>query len=139
MIAFNGKEGIAMVAIPNGRDIEKTMKKDHPNVKEYCVFKEDDLPNDKEYCDAWEVDYKNNAIKINMDKAREIHVTRMVNLGKRRLGELGLPMNLESPLYKAMPEEVNLFVGYLKSLKKETYSKHSTLKSLRTDIIDISI
>lgn len=134
MIVFNGKNGIVLVAVAAGMDIEKVMKKDHPDVKEYLDVNKADLPKEIEDLDSSVVDFKNSKIVIDMEKAKKNHVRKMLSVGRRKLKSLGLPLNSESPIYEILNEDIKAFVKDLVSLSPKDFSKHTNTGSLKADI-----
>ena len=134
MICYNGKDGIVMVDVAKGHDVAEVMKKHYPDAKQYLEFNQSDLPSDEAYCDCWMVNFNTKTLVCQMDKARYIHVQKIIGNGQKQLVFLGLPKNLDSPIYSTLSDKIKSFVKKLKSLSPKDFNDHKSVESLKVDL-----
>lgn len=76
---FHNDEGGVALGFPTPEALEtasihEIAQKDTPSGKSFWIIDKDDVPNDDTFYDAWELDPESSQmIKINIDKAKEIH------------------------------------------------------------------
>lgn len=97
-VIFAGENGVASIltpVIPEGCDdkeaeLTRTIAKDIPVGVDYEIVKDEDIPTDRTFRNAWEKDSK--AIKVDMPKARVIHMDHIRLARNERLGKTDIEM-----------------------------------------------
>ena len=117
-IIYTQSNGILAIIIPSPRwdgTIEELAQKDVPEGKSYKIVDINEIPTDRIFRNAWE-EGTTSSVKINMMKARDIHMDKIRSARDKKLIELdkrkyGSEFDTERQTLRDIPQTVDLAVA----------------------------
>lgn len=119
-IVYTQVDGVLAVIIPSPNwsgTIEELARKDVPNGLDYSIVDTSKIPTDRTFRAAWEKGTNSKPVKINMDKARNIHMGRIRKARDKEMAQLdieqlkGNDVAVQKKTLRDLPDTLDLTVA----------------------------
>lgn len=118
--------------LKDGGTLEKLAKTDVPKETEYKIVSVSKIKEaDTYFRDAWSWNFKDNKIDIDMEKAQDIHMKRLMHKRILKWREMGVPHNINPGLDESFSENDKKALKALRKLEDEDLGKFKDPESLK--------